>query len=215
MTDSHLTAYLSAHRQRHLDEVCDWLRIPSVSTQPQHKTDVQRAAVWLAEKLTAAGLENVEVIPTAGHPLVYADWLHAGSAAPTVLVYGHYDVQPVDPVALWQTPPFEPTVRGESLFARGASDDKGQTYIHIAAVEALLATTGALPVNVKFLVEGEEEDGSQAIMRYVAENRERLAADMCLISDGPILAPDKPKIVYGLRGVWAGEVTVSGPAGDR
>ena len=214
MSDSALTAYLQNHRQRHLDELCDWLRIPSVSTQPQHKGDVQRAAVWLAEKLTAAGLENAEVIPTDGHPLVYAEWLHAGPDAPTVLVYGHYDVQPVDPLHLWETPPFEPTVRGESLFARGASDDKGQTYIHIAAVEALLATTGRLPVNVKFLVEGEEEDGSRAVMRYVAENPAKLAAAVCLISDGPILAPDKPKIVYGLRGIWVGEVTVRGPRRD-
>ncbi|MFZ1755628.1 MAG: M20/M25/M40 family metallo-hydrolase, partial [Caldilineaceae bacterium] len=123
MTDRTIAAYLHENRQRHLEEVCDWLRIPSVSTQPQHRGDVEQAAVWLAEKLAAAGLENVEVIPTDGHPLVYADWLHAGSDAATVLVYGHYDVQPVDPLNLWETPPFEPTVRGDSLFARGASDD--------------------------------------------------------------------------------------------
>ena len=131
-----------------------------------------------------------------------------------MLVYGHYDVQLVDPLHLWQTPPFEPTVRGDSLYARGASDDKGQTYIHVAAMEALLATTGTLPVNVKFLVEGEEEDGSRSIMRYVAENPAKLAADVCLISDGPILAADKPKIVYGLRGIWAREVIVRGPGRD-
>jgi acetylornithine deacetylase/succinyl-diaminopimelate desuccinylase-like protein len=214
MTDSQLTAYLSENRQRHLDELCDWLRIPSVSTQPKHKEDVAQAAVWLAAKMSAAGLENVEVIPTDRHPLVYGDWLHAGGDAPTVLVYGHYDVQPVDPIELWETPPFQPTVRGESLYARGSSDDKGQTYVHVAAVEALLQTQGKLPVNVKFIVEGEEEDGSKSIMRYVPENTAKLAADLCLISDGPILAPDKPKLVYGLRGIWAGEISVRGPAHD-
>jgi len=214
MIDSTLATYLHKNRQRHLDEVCDWLRIPSISTLPEHKADIQQAAQWLAARLTAAGMENVEVIATERYPLVYADWLHAGEDAPTVLIYGHYDVQPVDPVTLWQTPPFEPTVRGEGLYARGASDDKGQTYVHVAAVEALLATTGKLPVNVKFIVEGEEEDGSKSIMRYVAENVEKLAADICLISDGPILAPDKPKIVYGLRGIWAGEISVQGPAHD-
>ncbi len=207
-----ITDYLNENRQRHLDELCAWLRIPSVSTQPKHKEDVTQAATWLAEKMSAAGLENVEVIPTDRHPLVYGDWLHASSDAPTVLVYGHYDVQPVDPVHLWETPPFQPTVRGESLYARGSSDDKGQTYVHVAAVEALLKTEGRLPVNVKFIVEGEEEDGSQSIMRYVAENTAKLAADVCLISDGPILAPDKPKLVYGLRGIWAGEISVQGPA---
>ena len=152
MSAQTITDYLNTNRQRHLDELCAWLRIPSISTQPQHKEDVAQAAVWLAEKMSAAGLENVEVIPTDRHPLVYGDWLHAGGAAPTVLVYGHYDVQPVDPVHLWETPPFQPTVRGESLYARGSSDDKGQTYVHVAAVEALLATTGKLDAVITFVV---------------------------------------------------------------
>jgi acetylornithine deacetylase/succinyl-diaminopimelate desuccinylase-like protein len=146
--------------------------------------------------------------------MVYADWLHAGSDKPTVLIYGHFDVQPVDPLNLWQTPPFEPTVRGDDLFARGACDDKGQTYIHVKAVEALLATTGKLPVNVKFLVEGEEESGSGAINAYVPKHRDQLAADAVLISDTHILAPDKPAILYGLRGMWRAEITVTGASQD-
>lgn len=213
MNRSELDSYLQDVRARQLAELCEWLRIPSISTLPQHRTDVEQAAGWLAQKMTASGLENVEIIKTSGHPLVYGDWLHA-AGAPTILMYGHYDVQPVDPLALWTSPPFAPTVRGDDLFARGASDDKGQTFVHIAALEALLATRGALPVNVKFVVEGEEEDGSQALMAYVPTATEKLAADVCLISDTHMLAPDQPLLIYGLRGMWAGEVTVRGPARD-
>lgn len=213
MNRSELDSYLQDVRARQLAELCEWLRIPSISTLPQHRADVEQAAGWLAQKMTASGLENVEIIKTSGHPLVYGDWLHA-AGAPTILMYGHYDVQPVDPLALWTSPPFAPTVRGDDLFARGASDDKGQTFVHIAALEALLATRGALPVNVKFVVEGEEEDGSQALMAYVPMATEKLAADVCLISDTHMLAPDQPLLIYGLRGMWAGEVTVRGPARD-
>lgn len=213
MNRSELDSYLQDVRARQLAELCEWLRIPSISTLPQHRADVEQAAGWLAQKMTASGLENVEILKTSGHPLVYGDWLHA-AGAPTILMYGHYDVQPVDPLALWTSPPFAPTVRGDDLFARGASDDKGQTFVHIAALEALLATRGALPVNVKFVVEGEEEDGSQALMAYVPTATEKLAADVCLISDTHMLAPDQPLLIYGLRGMWAGEVTVRGPARD-
>jgi acetylornithine deacetylase/succinyl-diaminopimelate desuccinylase-like protein len=146
--------------------------------------------------------------------MVYADWLHAGDSKPTVLIYGHFDVQPVDPLDLWHTPPFEPTVRGENLFARGACDDKGQTFIHVKAVEALLQTTGKLPVNVKFLVEGEEESGSGAIKNYVPKHGDQLAADAVLISDTHILAPDRPAILYGLRGMWRAQITVTGSSQD-
>ncbi|MCY4081049.1 MAG: dipeptidase [Caldilineaceae bacterium] len=212
--DSRLDTYLQNAQKNQLDELSDWLRIPSVSTLPQHKADVERAAEWLARKMTSVGLQNVEIIPTDGHPIVYSDWLHAGDDAPTVLVYGHYDVQPVDPENLWTSPPFEPTLRGDDLFARGASDDKGQLFAHVAAVEALLATSGALPLNVKFLVEGEEEVGSQALANYLPSEAEKLAADVCLISDTHILAPDQPLIIYGLRGIWAGEITVRGPSQD-
>lgn len=213
MNRSELDSYLQDVRARQLAELCEWLRIPSISTLPQHRADVEQAAGWLAQKMTASGLENVEILKTSGHPLVYGDWLHA-AGAPTILMYGHYDVQPIDPLALWTSPPFAPTVRGDDLFARGASDDKGQTFVHIAALEALLATRGALPVNVKFVVEGEEEDGSQALMAYVPTATEKLAADVCLISDTHMLAPDQPLLIYGLRGMWAGEVTVRGPARD-
>lgn len=213
MNRSELDSYLQDVRARQLAELCEWLRIPSISTLPQHRADVEQAAGWLAQKMTASGLENVEIIKTSGHPLVYGDWLHA-AGAPTILMYGHYDVQPIDPLALWTSPPFAPTVRGDDLFARGASDDKGQTFVHIAALEALLATRGTLPVNVKFVVEGEEEDGSQALMAYVPMATEKLAADVCLISDTHMLAPDQPLLIYGLRGMWAGDVTVRGPARD-
>ena len=212
--DPALDAYLRSVEGQLLNELCDWLRIPSVSTLPQHKGDVERAAVWLARKMTAVGLENVELVRTGGHPIVYGDWLHAGPEAPTLLVYGHYDVQPADPLEQWTSPPFEPTVRGDDLFARGASDDKGQLFAHVAAVQALLATSGSLPVNVKFVVEGEEEDGSQALMDYVPAAGEKLAADACLISDTHMLSPQQPLIIYGLRGMWGGEITVRGPAQD-
>ncbi|MDE0180105.1 MAG: dipeptidase [Caldilineaceae bacterium] len=212
--DPALDAYLRSAEAQLLSELCDWLRIPSVSTLPQHKEDIERAAGWLARKMTAVGLENVELIRSGGHPIVYADWLHAGSDAPTLLVYGHYDVQPADPLEQWTSPPFEPTVRGDDLFARGASDDKGQLFAHVAAVQALLATSGSLPVNVKFVVEGEEEDGSQALMDYVPAAVEKLAADACLISDTHMLSPQQPLIIYGLRGMWGGEITVRGPARD-
>ncbi len=209
-----LETYLQEAEPSQLKELSEWLRIPSVSTLPEHKEDVERAAAWLAQKMTSIGLDNVQIIPTGGHPIVYADWLHAGTGAPTVLVYGHYDVQPVDPLEMWTSPPFEPAVRGDDLFARGASDDKGQLFAHVAAVEALLAASGKLPVNVKFLVEGEEEVGSGALTAFVPAETGKLAADVCVISDTHILSPEQPLIIYGLRGVWAGEVTVRGPSQD-
>ena len=217
-----LHQYLTSAQPRQLDELITWLRIPSISTIAAHKPDIVAAARWLVENMRRSGLEHVELIETDGHPLVYGDWLHAGADKPTVLIYGHYDVQPVDPLDLWITPPFEPTIRagqgvrqaGDDLYARGASDDKGQTFIHIKAVEALLQCTGSLPVNVKFLIEGEEEAGSRAIAAYVPAHTEQLAADLCLISDTGILAPDQPVITYGLRGGWSCELTVTGPAHD-
>jgi acetylornithine deacetylase/succinyl-diaminopimelate desuccinylase-like protein len=216
--DSQLSTYLESAKGRQLSELMEWLQIPSISALPEHKEDVARAAEWLVERLHAAGLENVEMIQTATHPLVYADWLHAGEEKPTLLIYGHFDVQPVDPLEKWATPPFSPTVKpaphGDDLYARGASDDKGQTFIHVKAVEALLATTGKLPVNVKFLIEGEEEFGSHAIKAYVPAEQAKLAADVALISDTHIIAPDQPAILYGLRGMWSAEVKVTGPARD-
>ncbi len=211
---STLDTYLGEAKPRQLAELQDWLRIPSISTLSAHKVEVRRAAQWLVHNMRQAGLENITLIDTDSQPMVYADWLHAGDDKPTVLIYGHFDVQPVDPLDLWHTPPFEPTVRGDDLFARGACDDKGQTFIHVKAVEALLRTAGTLPVNIKFLVEGEEESGSGAIIRYVPQHATDLAADAVLISDTHIYAADRPAILYGLRGMWRAQITVTGPSQD-
>ncbi len=206
--------YLQQNQTRQVEELSEWLKIPSISTKPEHSGDVQQAARWLVAHLERCGLENVELIESDGHPLVYADWLHAGAEKPTALIYGHYDVQPVDPLDLWETPPFEPTIRDNNLYARGASDDKGQTFLHIKAIEALLATEGKLPINVKLLIEGEEESGGKAIAKYVPANKEKLAADVGVISDTGIISPEQPVITYGLRGGWTFEMTVTGAASD-
>src|SRR5215468_2400234 len=205
--------YARSNYPRFLDELKTLIRIPSVSTLPEHKADVLAAAQWLAAELTRIGMEHVEVITTAGHPLVYADWLHA-EGKPTCLCYGHYDVQPADPLNEWITPPFEPTERNGNLYARGAVDDKGQMYMHIKALEALRAVNGTLPVNVKFLVEGEEEIGGASIAKYVAENADKLAADVALVSDTAMYAEGIPTLCIGLRGLIYMEVEATGPARD-
>jgi acetylornithine deacetylase/succinyl-diaminopimelate desuccinylase-like protein len=206
-------AFVRDNRQRLLNELKDFVRIPSISTLPEHAGDIRRAATFVADSLTKAGMENVEIIPTAGHPLVYADWLHA-PGKPTVLCYGHYDVQPADPLELWETPPFEPTERNGNLYARGAVDDKGQMYMHIKAIEALRAVNGTLPLNVKFLVEGEEEVGGAAIAKFVAENPDKLRADVALVSDTSMYAEGMPTLCIGLRGLIYLEVEATGPARD-
>ncbi len=208
-----VNAFLDAHRDRFLDELFAFLRIPSISTDPEHKRDVDRAAAFVAESLEKAGMENVEVIRTEGHPLVYADWLHA-AGKPTVLCYGHYDVQPPDPLEEWVSPPFDPVVRDGNIYARGAADDKGQMYTHVKAVESLRAVHGALPVNVKFLIEGEEEVGGKAIARYVAENPVKLKADAALVSDTAMYAEGIPTLCTGLRGLVYLEVEAAGAARD-
>ena len=162
-------SFVEQNKDRLLQELFSFLRIPSISTLPENKSDVERAAKFVADSMKDAGLENVEIISTAKHPLVYADWLHA-PGKPTVLCYGHYDVQPPDPLELWKSPPFEPVVRDGNIYARGSADDKGQMYMHIKAVEALRAVNGTLPVNLKFLIEGEEEIGGESVAKYVAEN---------------------------------------------
>jgi acetylornithine deacetylase/succinyl-diaminopimelate desuccinylase-like protein len=207
------TAFIEQNRERMLNELKDFIRIPSVSTLPEHKADVDRCAKFVADALATAGLEHVEIIPTAGHPLVYADWLHA-PGKPTVLCYGHYDVQPPDPLDLWLTPPFEPTERNGNLYARGAVDDKGQMYMHVKAIEALFAAHGQLPLNVKFLIEGEEEIGGKSIAKYVPENREKLKADVALVSDTALYAEGMPTLCIGLRGLIYMEVEAKGPARD-
>jgi len=206
-------AFVSTHSERFLAELKAFLRIPSISTSPEHAGDVRAAAQFLAEQLTSAGLEHVEVIATDRHPLVYADWLHA-PGKPTVLCYGHYDVQPPDPLELWHTPPFEPTIRDGNLYARGSADDKGQMYMHVKAIEALLAVHGKLPVNVKFLIEGEEEVGGVSITKYVAANPEKLKADVALVSDTSLYAEGIPTLCIGLRGLIYMEVEAVGPARD-
>ena len=205
--------FIRQNEQRFLDELKDFIRIPSISTLPEHKPDVDRAAGFVAGSLKKAGLENVEIIPTAKHPLVYADWLHA-PGKPTVLCYGHYDVQPPDPVELWHTPPFEPTERDGNLYARGSADDKGQMYMHIKAVEALFAVHGKLPINVKFLVEGEEEVGGESVAKYVAENKSKLKADVALVSDTSLYADGIPTLCTGLRGLVYTEIEANGPKRD-
>ena len=208
-----LNAYFSEHRDTHLKELNDFLRIPSISSLSEHKQDMQVAASWLAAAMKRINLENISIDETGGHPVVYADWLHA-PGKPTILFYGHYDVQPVDPLNLWETPPFEPTVRDNKLFARGASDDKGQVFMHLKAIEALFALEGTLPVNVKFIIEGEEEIGSPNLPPYVEKNKEKLAADLILISDTSLYAPGKPAVCYGLRGLTGVQIDVRGAKGD-
>jgi acetylornithine deacetylase/succinyl-diaminopimelate desuccinylase-like protein len=205
--------YARANGERYVRELTELLRIPSISTLPAHKPDMHRAAEWLAAHLTRIGVRNARVLPTQGHPVVYGEWREAGPGAPTVLIYGHYDVQPVDPLNLWHSPPFEPTIREGRLYARGATDDKGLVFGLICAVESQLAT-GALPVNVKWLIEGEEESSSTSLEAFVLANKDLLAADSVLISDTPFLAPGQPQIPYSLRGIAAAEVRVRGPKTD-
>ncbi len=208
-----LIGYIDSKREEHLNELQDFLRIPSVSTQSEHKKDIERAANWVAEKLRAAGLENVELSSTKMHPVVYGESLHA-PGKPTVLFYGHYDVQPAEPLDLWTTPPFEPTVREGSLFGRGTADDKGQVHIHMKALQALKNATGSLPINIKVIVEGEEEVGSVNLWDFMTKNRERLRSDALIVSDTAMLAKGVPSITYGLRGLNYYQIEITGPAQD-
>lgn len=205
--------YVRSHEERLLEELKTFLRIPSISTLPEHKPDVERAAQFTADALKNAGMEGVEILPTAGHPLVYGEWLHA-AGKPTVLLYGHYDVQPPDPLELWETAPFEPAVRNGNIYARGAADDKGQFYMHIKAVEALRELHGTLPVNIKFLIEGEEEIGGASISKFVPQNRSKLTADVALVSDTALYAEGVPTLCIGLRGLVYTELEATGPMRD-
>src|ERR1700709_1835738 len=208
-----IDSYVRENESRFLDELKDLIRIPSISTLPENNEATHRAAHFVVDHLCAAGLEHVELIETERHPLVYADWLHA-PGKPTVLCYGHYDVQPPDPLDLWETPPFEPTERNGNLYARGSADDKGQAYSHIKAVEALRAVHGKPPVNLKFLLEGEEEVGGISVAEYVAKNPEKLKADVALVSDTEMYAPGLPTLNIGLRGLVYMEIEARGPARD-
>ncbi|MGI4835934.1 MAG: dipeptidase [Janthinobacterium lividum] len=205
-------AYLTQHQNRFLEELMDWLRIPSVSADPAFHGEVLRAADFLKAKLEAAGATNVELCTTAGNPIVYGEYF-VGAGKPTVLVYGHYDVQPADPYELWTSPPFEPVIKDGKIYARGACDDKGQVYMHVKALEVMRAQ-GEVPCNLKFMIEGEEEIGSNNLAIFVRENKAKLQADVILISDTGILANDVPSIEVGLRGLSYHEVEVTGPNRD-
>ncbi len=204
--------YLEEHADRFVDELCDLLRIPSVSADPAHQPDMIRGAEFIRDQLLQAGL-NAEIIETDGHPIVFGSWLEAEDA-PTALVYGHYDVQPPDPLDEWTSPPFEPDIRDGHIYARGATDDKGQMLTHIKSAEAWLKTTGSLPVNLKFVIEGEEEVGSDNLDRFLADQHEKVRCDVAVVSDTSQYAPEIPAITYGLRGILACEATVTGPNRD-
>ncbi len=215
MTASLNEALQVAHSQKEafFDRLCALLAIPSISTDPAHNADMQAAAQWLATELADMGFSNATVFSTEKHPVVFAEWLGAGSTAPTVLIYGHYDVQPVEPLELWHTKPFEATLRGENLYARGASDMKGQILATLSAIRSILAT-GPLPVNVKYILEGEEEIGSPSLAKFLNDHKELLASSLALNPDAGMIAADVPTIVYGLRGMAYFELRVFGPAHD-
>ena len=204
--------YIESNKERFLDELIDLLKVPSVSADPAFSKDVHRAAELLASRLTEIGIDKVEICPTAGYPIVYGEKI-VDEKLPTVLVYGHYDVQPADPIELWDSPPFEPVIKDGKIYARGACDDKGQMYMHVKAVELMLKTDG-LPCNVKFMIEGEEEVGSDNLGLFVKANKERLKADLVLISDTGMIANDVPSITVGLRGLSYIQVEVTGPKRD-
>jgi acetylornithine deacetylase/succinyl-diaminopimelate desuccinylase-like protein len=205
--------FINTSRDRYVNELKQYLAIPSVSALPEHQGDVRRCAEWTAAEMTRVGLENVRLIETPGNPVVYGDWLHA-EGAPTILFYGHYDVQPVDPLELWESPPFEATVRDGEIYARGAADDKGQVFMHFKAIEAHMKQNGRLPVNMKVIIEGEEEVGSQNLDDFIKANKPQLAADVVVISDSSMFDRGIPSICYGLRGLTYFQIDLRGSNSD-
>ncbi len=208
-----LAQWLSQNDSRIMDELFDFLRIPSISARSEHTPDVKRAAEWVHKKMQAIGFSS-RIEPTAGHPIVLAEWRKAPVGAPTILIYGHYDVQPAEPLELWTSPAFEPTIRNGKLFARGSVDDKGQLWVHIKALEAHLATRGTLPVNIIVLAEGEEEVGSEHLAEFIEKNKAELKCDGVVISDSAMFAPGLPSILSSLRGLAYFEINVTGPNSD-
>jgi acetylornithine deacetylase/succinyl-diaminopimelate desuccinylase-like protein len=204
--------FISSNKDRFLAELFDWLKIPSISADSRHKGDVRKAAEFLKEKFALAGVDKAEICETKGHPIIYAEKI-INPSMPTVLVYGHYDVQPADPLELWESPPFEPVIKNDKIFARGSCDDKGQVYMHVKAFETMMKHN-LLPCNVKFMVEGEEEVGSDNLGTFVKENKTKLKADIILISDTALISLDHPSITTGLRGLSYMEVEVTGPNRD-
>jgi acetylornithine deacetylase/succinyl-diaminopimelate desuccinylase-like protein len=209
---STVSNYLDQNADRFLEELKEFLRIPTVSADPECKPHMRRGAEFVYRQFADLGMKT-EIVPTAGHPIVYAEWQGA-AGAPTVMVYGHYDVQPADPLDLWTTPPFEPTIRDGCIYARGATDDKGQVFTHIKSAEAWLRTVGKLPVNLKYVIEGEEEVGSRNLEDFLNANKDRLSCDVAVVSDTSQYAPNQPAITYGLRGILAVEITLTGPKKD-
>lgn len=205
--------YIKENEQNYIEELKEFLRIPSISTLPENNEDMKICAQFVADKLKVAGMSRVEIFPTEGHPIVYSEWLGA-PGNPTVLIYGHYDVQPVDPIELWDNPPFDPVVKDGKIWARGATDDKGQLFMHIKSVEAYFKNNGSLPVNVKFLLEGEEEIGSTHLESFIKQNVELLKCNSVVISDTSLYDKGIPTLTYGLRGLTYMEVEVTGPNAD-
>lgn len=205
--------YIESNKDRYVGELEEFLRIPSISTLSENKKDMQIAAEFVSDKLRNAGLKKIEIFQTEGHPIVYGEWLGA-PGKPTVLIYGHYDVQPVDPIDLWNSPPFEPTIKDGKIYARGATDDKGQLYVHVKSVEAYFKTHGTLPLNVKFLIEGEEEIGSENLTKFLGKNKDMLKCDAVLISDTSLYKKGQPTLTYALRGISYMEVELTGPNRD-
>lgn len=206
-------SFVEANKDRYLSELKEFLAIPSVSSQKNHDADVRRCAQWVADQMTTIGMQKAQIMETPGHPIVYSEWTGA-PGKPTVLFYGHYDVQPVDPLNLWTSPPFEATIRGDNLYARGSADDKGQIFIHFKAIEACMKNLGSLPINLKMIIEGEEEVGSENLETFVKQNKELLKADLVLISDSSMFAKGVPSVCYGLRGIAYMEIEVTGPNRD-
>ncbi|MFQ6094250.1 MAG: dipeptidase, partial [bacterium] len=206
-------SYLNEHREQFVSELLEFLRIPSISSLPDHIPDVQKAAEWLEDRMKAAGIESVRIMPTGGHPVIYGEWLHS-SGRPTVLIYGHFDTQPVDPLDLWDYPPFEPIIKDGRIYARGASDDKGNLFIPIIVAEAILKTEGGLPLNLKFLFEGQEEIGSPQLPDFIAANKDLLSCDLALSADGGQWDENQPALILGTRGLAAIYIDVQGPDHD-
>ncbi|TFH49887.1 MAG: dipeptidase [Lysobacterales bacterium] len=216
MNEHHLEAsliYAHTHTDAFIEHYKELLRIPSIGADPAYRDDVRRAAEWIVAEMQRLGIENAQVLDTQGQPAVYGDWLHAGADAPTALLYAHYDVQPVDPLDLWVTPPFEPEIRDGRLFARGAIDDKSGVFVHLKAFESIMAANGALPINIKFIFEGEEESGSPTMEPFIEAHKELLAADVAVISDGGS-SDETPRMMASVRGIVTAEVKVPGPVRD-
>jgi acetylornithine deacetylase/succinyl-diaminopimelate desuccinylase-like protein len=211
--DNKIVDFINLHRDRYVDELKTYLAIPSISALPQHQGDVRKCAEWTADELRRIGMQNVRLIETPGNPVVYGDWLNA-PGKPTMLFYGHYDVQPVDPVDQWESPPFDATVRDGEIYARGSADDKGQVFMHFKAIEAWLKQTGSLPVNIRIFIEGEEEVGSKHLDQFVRDNKDQLAADVVVISDSPMFDRGIPSICYGLRGLAYFQIDIRGTKTD-